>query len=509
MGRKVGKTYIKKEKKWGILITFITLVIVGIVIAVIELLPSDVPELGYSEQNGLGRSFMYPFVFTDGQAQLYVMQEDNKVVTIDNNTSGVLHDSTYGKVYYIRNTMLYEYSVKTNDRVALCDNVSEFTILGNRRGIVYTDTSNRLLMYLFKGEEVVLLTKNEATEAPYYAVSDEGVVFAENTTLKYCDFLGKGKVITEKLNTSKKFYVSSDSENICYYEENVLIVCDVAGKTIQKLDNGQLLINQPETALVYPTTNELSGNDGVEFKYFLSNIEQVEPNAENSVKHSAGVLKYFSGNKFSQIATDIYKVIYYSKEDNFLLYTVLNGDKMDVYMTSKGGKPQKQISCDITDSFVFDNRTLYLYYKDSAGSLWRYDIYDVNHKTVKISDNIGTIYDYYNKPFVAYTDSEHKYVYLILKDKIERTDADYDVRLYGRSHETYLLCRQNSNGLMTLDYVFEDRLTRIANNVTSNIFFDRDMEYIIYNENQKMYLWHKGEIILIGDYDTVKAVDII
>ena len=73
MGRKVGKTYIKKEKKWGILITFITLVIVGIVIAVIELLPSDVPELGYSEQNGLGRSFMYPFVFTDGQAQLYVM----------------------------------------------------------------------------------------------------------------------------------------------------------------------------------------------------------------------------------------------------------------------------------------------------------------------------------------------------------------------------------------------------------------------------------------------------
>ena len=110
---------------------------------------------------------------------------------------------------------------------------------------------------------------------------------------------------------------------------------------------------------------------------------------------------------------------------------------------------------------------------------------------------------------MAYTDSEHKYVYLILKDKIERTDADYDVRLYGRSHEAYLLCRQNSNGLMTLDYVFEDRLTRIANNVTSNIFFDRDMEYIIYNENQKMYLWHKGEIILIGDYDTVKAVDII
>ena len=358
-------------------------------------------------------------------------------------------------------------------------------------------------------EDIVLLSKDEPKEPPYYAVSDEGVVFAEGNMLKYCNFLGKSKVITNKLNTSKKFYLSSDNTNVCYYEDNTLVVSDVKGKTIKKLENGQIIINQPETALIMPTTNELQGNDCVEFRYFLSNIVQVETDAENSIKRSAGVLNYFNGNKFKQIAKDIYKVIYYSKEDNFLLYTVLNGNKMDVYMTSKGDKPKKQISCDITDSFIFDNRTYYLYYKDSAGILWRYDIYDVNHKKVKISENIGNIYDYYNKPFVAYTDSEQQFVYLILKDKIERTDADYDVRLYGRNHETYLLCRQNTNGLMTLDYVFEDRLTRIANNVTSNIFFDRDMEYVIYNENQKMYLWHKGEIILIGDYDTVKAVDII
>lgn len=509
MGRKAGKTYIKKEKKWSILITLITLVIVGIVIAVIELLPSDVPELGYSEQNGLGRSFMFPFVFTDSQGQLSVMQEDNKVVTIDNNTVCVLHDSSYGKIYYIRNTVLYEYSISTNDRVALCDNVLEFSLLGNRRGIVYTDTSNRLLLYLFKGKEIVVLNKEEAANLPYYAVSNEGVVFADGEELKYCDFLGKSKVVSKKFNTSKKFYISEDSTNICYYEENILVVCDNDGQIIQEFDNGQLIINQPETVLVHPTTNELPGNDGVPFRYFLTDIEQVESNIGNSMKHRAGVLKYYNGNKFSQIATDIYKVIYYSKEDNFLLYTVLNGDKMDVYMSTKGDAPEKQITCDITDSFVFDNRTYYLYYKDAEGTLWRYNIYDVNHKKVKISEDTGTIFDYYNKPFVAYTDSEQKYIYLVLKEKIERTDADSDVRLYGRGHESYLLCRQNSNGLMTIDYVFEDRLTRIANNVTANIFFDKDLEYVIYNENQKMYLWHKGEIVLIGEYDTVKAVDII
>jgi hypothetical protein len=141
--------------------------------------------------------------------------------------------------------------------------------------------------------------------------------------------------------------------------------------------------------------------------------------------------------------------------------------------------------------------------------LWRYDIYDTKHKTVKLAEDTSNIYDYYNKPFVAYTDKEQQHVYLILKDKIERTDADYDIRLYGRSHETYLLCRRNSNGLMTLDYVFEDRLTRIANNVGLNVYFDRDLEYAVYNENSKMYIWHNGEIICIGDYEAVKAVDII
>ena len=109
MGHKAGKTYIKKEKKWSIIITLITLVVAGLVIAVIELLPNNVSELGYTEQNDLGRAFMYPFVFTDGHEQLYVMNDKKEVVAVDNNISEALHDSYYGKVYYVRNTMLYEY----------------------------------------------------------------------------------------------------------------------------------------------------------------------------------------------------------------------------------------------------------------------------------------------------------------------------------------------------------------------------------------------------------------
>lgn len=508
MSHKIGKTYIKKGKKISFVIMLIALVIAGVIITVIELLPSSVPELGYSEQNGLGRSFMYPFVFTDNQAQLFALKDNNAVVTVDNNVSRSLHDSAHEIIYYTRENKLYEYSLKTNDRVLLFENAVEFSLLGNRRGIVYTDTTNRLLLYLFKGKENIVLLE-ESLQVPNYAVSDEGVAFADGEKLKYCDFLGKISVLTQKLNASKKFYISYDNEHICYSEGNNLLLCKISGKKIKTMENAQLIVSQDSTSLLYPSTNELNGNDGIEFKYFLSNIEQVESSQNNSGKYSTGVLKYFDGDEIQEIARNIYKVIYYSQEDDFLLYTVLNADKMDVYMTTKGSEPEKQINCDIESSFLFDNKSKYLYFKDAKATLWRYDIYDVDCKKVKIAEDVGNVYDYYGKPFVAYTDKEQQFVYLVLKDQIVRMEANLDVRLYGRNHDVYLLCRQNSNGLMTLDYVFEDRLTRIANNVGSNIFFDKDLGYVIYNENQKMYLWHNGNIVDIGEYEAVKAVDII
>ena len=127
MSHKIGKTYIKKGKKISFVIMLIALVIAGVIITVIELLPSSVPELGYSEQNGLGRSFMYPFVFTDNQAQLFALKDNNAVVTVDNNVSRSLHDSAHEIIYYTRENKLYEYSLKTNDRVLLFENAVEFS----------------------------------------------------------------------------------------------------------------------------------------------------------------------------------------------------------------------------------------------------------------------------------------------------------------------------------------------------------------------------------------------
>ena len=106
MRRNIGKTYIKKEKKWNLIITLITIAVVAVVIAVIELLPGSAPELGYSDMNGVGRSFMYPFVFLDSNSNLYLMKEDCTVTAIDDAVAAPVHDSVNDQIYYLRNNIL-------------------------------------------------------------------------------------------------------------------------------------------------------------------------------------------------------------------------------------------------------------------------------------------------------------------------------------------------------------------------------------------------------------------
>lgn len=512
MRRNIGKTYIKKEKKWNLIITLITIAVVAVVIAVIELLPGSAPELGYSDMNGVGRSFMYPFVFLDSNSNLYLMKEDCTVTAIDDAVAAPVHDSVNDQIYYLRNNVLYEYSIKSNDRVALCENVTGFSLMGNRRAIVCTNTSNQIQLYLFKGDQTRLLseTRDGEPSASAYAVSSEGVLLADGGKLIYSDYTGQMRTISENLNSSRKFYLSKDGGKICYYEGDIMYIADTDGNILLSSVNAQPVLSQVEPVLLDPSTKELDSDGSVPFRYFLSDISMVyHPEQNGASEYTAGLLQYLDGDELKEIARNVYRLLYYSEADDFLLYSVLNGDGMDIYMTSKGGAPEKQISCGVNARFIFDARTNYLYYQEADGLLCRYNIYDVRQKTVTVAENTGNIYNYYNKPFIAYENADGSELYLVLKNQIERFDAAFEMRLYGRSNEIYLLCRQNGDGLMSLDYVVEDKMTRIAGNVGTNVFFDRDMEYIVYNSDAKLYVWHNGEITCAGEYQDVKAVDII
>ncbi len=506
MRLKPGKTYIKKERKIGFIIAFVIVFAVMMTVVVIELLPWGVPELGYTEQNGIGRSFMYPFVFTDSINDLYIMDENSNVRMIDNNAESVVHDSADDRIYYLKNNILYEYNIKENNRFSLCKNVSEFSILGNKRGIICKDELGRIIMYMFKGKEIKVLSQEPYTEASY-AVSQEGVLYSNGNKLYYCNYLGKIYTISENFNSSKPFYISENND-ICYFDNNTMHISDNEGNIKCSFVNSEPVLFRQETILIQPTTEEKTGTDAVPFKYFLSDIAMVLDSEENSSIYSAGALKYFNGKDLKDISENIYRVIYYSQEEDFLIYNVLNGNKADIYLTVKGKKPTKQIECKPDSVFLFDERSNYLYIKEN-GKLRRYDIFDVDYKITEIANDVETMYDYLNKPFIAYTDKKQENLYLIEKDKVETINILGESRLYGRSHENYLLCNLKENGLMTLDYVLEGKMTRIADNVGANIFFDRDFDNIIFNENSKLYLWKSNAKTLIGNYAGVKAVKII
>lgn len=505
------KTYIKKEKKWNFVITLITIVVVMVIIAIIELMPSRAPELGSSEMNGVGRAFMFPFVFKDDKSNLYVMYENNDVKIIDDATADSLHDSVNGKIYYIKNNALYEYSIKSDSRSVLCENIVRFDLIGNRRAIVCTNTSNELLLYLFKGSTTQKLSAAPAdtsaeNKSQTYVVSTEGVLYAEGSKLIYADYTGKMYTITEHLNLSKKFDISEDASEVSYFEDNTMIVAHSDGKVIKKIENGQIIRPQKEPVLVSPTTVEKDSNGGIPFKYFLGEISTVENGANET--YTTASLQYKDGNNMKSIAANVHSIIHYSKEDDLLLYSVLDHDRLVIYKSSKGGKPVKQINCGVDVQFIFDNRTNYLYYREAGGSLYRYDIYDVKLKTAKIAENCSAVYDYYNKPYIAYDSADHNETFLVLKNKIERIHAKTEQRLYGRSNENYLFCRENTDGYMTIDYAVENQLTRIANKAGVNVFFDRDIEYVLYNENSGLYMWHNGQIAYVGEFKDIKAVDI-
>lgn len=514
MRRSVGKIYIKKEKKWNVICTLVVLCIMAVVIAILELIPGGSPELGYSDMNGMGRSFLYPFVFTDSRNDLYILKDDMSVTAIDDGVTSPLHDPGNDQIYYVKNRTLYEYSIKSNDRVALNENTAEFSLLGNRRAVVCRGETGDLALYMFRGNQTKPLAKsgqNENTQNPMYAVSDEGVLFSNGNSLIYSDYLGRTTTITEELNTSRKFYISDDGELICYYVNEIMHICELDGSVIYSGDNVQPVLYQQTPVFVIPSTLELESGDGIPFKYFLKDINTVSGRTSSlqSGNYTVGTLQYFTGSALETVSKNVYRVIYYSKNDNFLLFSVLDGNEMDIYMTTDGNKPIKQIRCGAADSFIFDDRTNYLYYQDQSGELYRYDVYDVDCKTVKVASGTGNIYDYYNRPFIAYEDAAQNEIYLVYKDKIERMDSNTEMRLYGRSNDIYLLCRQNADGNMTMDYVKENRLTRIANNVGTSVFFDRDLESVIYSENDVLYVWNSNQILQIGQYRNIRAADIV
>lgn len=155
--------------------------------------------------------------------------------------------------------------------------------------------------------------------------------------------------------------------------------------------------------------------------------------------------------------------------------------------------------------YIFDNEQGYLYINEQSGYLSRINIYDKNLRIEHVTDHASNIYEYRNKAIALYENMEADCQYYILENnKIERVSSN-EKRLYGFDDDSYLLLRSIQNGSVSLDLVTPDGMKRITGNLINNLFYDKNLEEVLYTTDDSLYLWKNNKSIVIGKFAQMQA----
>lgn len=507
------KTYVTRDKKRNAIIAFCVVFVVFVIIAILELMPGNETDLTQDDDMGVSRAQMFPFVFTDSNSDLYVLNEKYNVLPVDDSVTQAVHDTSRGNVYYLRNNQLFEYDISSNTRKKLIDNCAYFVLFEDRSAIFTIGLDNFAYLYLYKGDKHIKISKSAVSNIltdNLYCTGENGVLFADNSNeitgkmdLLYCNHNAKVTKVAENIDPGKSFYIDSSSKYICYKKNGVLIFADIKGNIVTKKEGSQLVKNSSESYITESINKKVQSNQSVAFKYLLTNIVSGEDGI-------TAALMYFKDGKLLKIAEKISNVIFYSQKDDMILYTVQKDNSSIIYMSNKGGKPQKQITCDKNATFLYQESLGLLYFRNEDAALNRYKVLDVSLKISKISDNTGFLYSYYNKKIMGYqkNDGSNDTYILFKKGDIEKIDISNEIRLYGLDDDEYLLCRKYSENKLSLDLVINNNATRICQNISKEVFFDANLDYILYSSNDKVYIWHQGQSKVIGNFSGISSVDI-
>ena len=318
------KTYVTRDRKRNAVIAFCIVLTVFILISVIELLPGNIPDLSQADDTGVGRAFIFPFVFTDSNNNLFVISEKKEVLPVDDTVSNVIHDITTGKVFYLRENILYEYDIQKNIRKKLIDDCLFYRLLDDR-SVLFTVSSDMTAgIYKFKRSATVDIGRGVSNliSDNLYCLGEKGFLFASNLDsangqldLVYSDLNGKTKKIASGIDAGKNFYLSNDNKYICYKQDNVLKITDKNGKIIASEHGAQIIKSSENTVITEPNTEKILLNQSVPFKYFLSDLK-----TDSGV--TSATLKYFNGEELKTIANRISDIIFYSEKDYMIFYTV-------------------------------------------------------------------------------------------------------------------------------------------------------------------------------------------
>lgn len=505
---KYRQGYIAKDRRGNIIFFLSVLLVAVIVIAVLSLLPGRFVRIGGRENGGVGRHTMFPFVFQNEEGMLRVIPDDSmEVFEIDDSVTKSVCDSQTNYVYYIRNSILYRYNIKENTRSELLQDVGDFILTDSRKVLYYTDSQGNLKYY--NGTASGLISeKKGALPENYYVCEDSRLLFLEDYnpdegTAQLClaEASGKVKRYDLRINGDKPFAFNLTGTRICFYQGNDFCVMNEQGTILARFKDGTAVTETAQASLVSSTTQYVTYTRHTSDRYIVTKGETEGQNR----------LVYFDGSKTREIAEDIEQILYYSEAQDMILYTGLKQDgSVTVYRSVEGSKAESQLSCRQDTKFLFDSQSDYLYYQMFDGTLYRYNIYDVNRKSVKIATDTGLLYLYPNKPFVGYEAKNGDRVYLIHSDNsIRQYDGKKESQLYGLRDDRYFLLRTYGNNLISLDYVQGQAMTRLSGDVGQQIFFDEKMDYVLYTSNGILCVWDKTQTKEIGSFGTISAVPVV
>ncbi len=509
------KVFVRKDGRKNILIFSLVLLVAVIVIAVISLLPNRAPTLGNTRRNGVGRSFLFPLVFTSSNGTLHVLSDGYRVTEIDDSVSAVQHDIEKELVFYLREGSLYEYHISKNQRRKLVPDVVTYQVFPDRSAIVCVEENSTVKLFQYSKDSCLILSdsgpKRESVSR-LTVMGQEGVLFLDryrqegsqpSAALMLANARGETVQIAEKINVGKSFYFGEKDQSVAYYIGEDLYLANAKGTVLRVFPNGQVVQAQLQPQAVISSTPVSRYTENIPLTYFLTNV---------SVEGKENSLVYFNGKKELMLASGVQKLIYYSADRNTVWYTLTSEEEVgsvNIYQSVQGRAPQFLLRCPDTAKFLLDGDLTYLYFQQEDGSLYRFSVLGRNSKPVLLSNDTGSLYVYANKPYIVFQDALQEYQYIVLdNNSIERFENN-EIRLYGRFQNKYLLCRANQAGLLTLDYVEDDAYTRICGDVQQPVLFDKNFEYILFVSGEILYGWRNGTVTEIGEYTGLTAVPMI
>ncbi len=507
--KKPRKGFVQRNLRGNIIMFVSILLVASIVVGILTLVTGRSNTSDQNSDRGVGREFMFPFVFTDENQTLRVLPDESlKVYEIDDSVTQSVHDAENHVVYYVRAGILYRYSIKQNHRQELVGNVDFFALTENRSGIFIVDRNRNVKLY--DGKQCMTLSKKQAAQpATFYSVGKRNLLFledyqAEDGTARLCKADSKGNVkrYDFRVNAEKTFALTDDDNRICYYVGEDFYVAELSGKKIASFQDAMPVVETQQAVLQIDTTKLVHYDQSIPVKYLVTALD--EGNQDK-------VLVYFDGSRSREIATGVEEILFYAEEQDMILYTSKRQDgSIKVCYSSGGSKAQTQLSCRADTKFIFDAKQDYLYYQLLDGSLYRYNIYDANRQSVKVANDTGLLYLYPNKPFVAYLSKDSEQVFLVHSDhSVQAYDAQSEWRMYGKMDQDYLFLRAHGDDCLSLDYVDGDVATRISGDVGQRVFFDQMLSWVLYTSNNSFYAWHDGELVKIGNYQSIQAAPIV